>query len=342
MRFQPILLLSFCLYAFSIQASEPFRVVFYNVENFFDTINEPGKNDSDFLPQSKRHWNSKKYYTKLNQIAKVLSAVGEWQTPALIGLCEVENETVVNDLTQRSPIRKQQYRFVMTDSRDERGIDVALLYQRDQFRLLSHASYRIRFPSPEKRSRDILHVCGQVKSGDTLDVFVCHYPSRRGGEKASEPYRICASDCLKQKVDSVIGIRQSPAVLIMGDFNDEPSSHSLYHTLCAKPFQEIDDSTRLCNLFFPFEKKQYKGSYKYRGYWNLLDQMIVSTHLLQPGARFGILPDRAGIYEADFLFTEDKTQGGRRPKRSFYGMKYEAGFSDHLPIYADFYVSLAD
>lgn len=341
-------LLTFLLSTECSYGAERFRVVSYNVENLFDTIKAPGKNDNEFLPGSKRYWNRKKYYTKLNNLSKVISGVGEWQPPALIGMCEVENEIVLDDLTKHTPLREQGYRFVVTDCADERGIDVALLYQRDQFHLLGYESYPVRFRSPKKKTRDILHVYGNLKNKDTLDVFVCHYPSRRGGTKASEPDRMRVSEVLLQKIDSLQKIRKKASVIIMGDFNDEPLDNSIKVALRTQSVSNYVTNTKknyqtgLYNLFEPFEKKERTGSYKYKGDWNMFDQIMVSGNLLHSPNGFFTQAKDCRIYDADFILTEDKTNGGKRPKRTFYGMKYEGGFSDHLPVYADFYLSLSD
>ena len=301
--------------------------MFYNVENLFDTKHDPGKQDKEFTPESTKNWNNRKYYKKLENIAKVITAVGEWETPALIGLCEVENDKVMHDLTHYSPIRKMQYRYVLTESKDARGIDVALLYQRDRFKYLSHDCIRIKFPGhPHKKTRDILHVTGQVSTGDTLDVFVCHFPSRRGGQEESEPGRIHAASVLRAKMDSLIRVRAKANLIIMGDFNDEPSDKSISKIV----------KSDMCNLFLSIEKNSPIGSYKYRNQWNFLDQIIVSNNLLDPKSTFRVLPETARIFQAGFLFVEDKGYGGKRMKKTFHGSKYEGGYSDHLPVVVDF------
>ena len=327
-----------------VPAQERFRVMFYNVENLFDTEKDEGKNDEEFLPTSKRYWNNKKYYLKQNNIAKVISSVGEWNTPALIGICEVENERVLNVLTRQTPLKSQQYKFIITDCEDRRGIDVALLYQPDQFKVIGHQAYKIRFKSPQKISRDILHVYGLVKSNDTLDVFVCHFPSKSGGEKQTEPDRIRAAEVLRSKIDSLHHIRKHANIIIMGDFNDNPSMTSMHTALgainCKDYKQTGKDTPLLYNLFYPFEQQEGVGSYKYRGQWEQIDQIIVSRRMLEKTSGCYVNPNECRIYNADFLLTEDKSQGGLRPKRTYFGMKYESGFSDHLPIYADFYISI--
>jgi len=327
-----ILFLSLFLLIFCGESqSQSFRVMFYNVENLFDTINDPHKNDEEFLPTGIKRWNSYRYYKKLNQLSKVISAVGEWDTPALIGLCEVENERTLDDLTQHTPLRKMQYRYLIADSPDDRGIDVALLYQRDKFKYISHECIRIDFPkNPKKKTRDVLHVTGQVITGDTLDIFVCHFPSRRGGQAVSEPDRIQAAQSVRSEIDQIISIRKKPNILIMGDFNDEPSSRSISGAL-------IGDDTILYNLFAEIEKTSPIGSYKFQGNWELLDQIIVSSHLLQPNNPFHVLAQSAQIVDFDFLLIQD-ANGGKRPRKTFNGPRYEGGYSDHLPVFVDFSV----
>ncbi|GHT61825.1 endonuclease [Bacteroidia bacterium] len=309
--------------------------MFYNVENLFDTFDNPQKNDNEFLPDAQRHWTQKRYYTKINNLAKVISSAGEWGSPAMIGLCEVENEKVIRDLTQNSPLKKTDYRFVVTNSPDQRGINVALLYQRDQFKYLGHHAYTIRFSyNKQKATRDILHVTGQVVSKDTVDVFVCHFPSRRAGENESEADRVLAASVLKSKTDSLMRIRRNASIIIMGDFNDEPSNRSISQTLSALPLSQKPDAKKLYNLFQSFEKKT--GSYKYKDTWNMLDQIIVSGNFISGNGSFKVLPYTATIFSRSFMMTDDKNQGGKRPRKTFSGMRYEGGYSDHLPVFVDF------
>jgi len=321
----------------SVYGQGNFRVMFYNTENLFDTFDNPEKNDNEFLPDAQRHWTQKRYYTKINNIAKVITSAGEWGSPAMIGLCEVENEKVIRDLIQYSPLKKTDYRFVITHSPDQRGINVALLYQRDQFKYLGHQVYTIRFPkNREKTTRDILHVTGQVLSMDTVDVFVCHFPSRRAGEGESESDRVYTAFVLKSKTDSLMRIRKNANIIIMGDFNDEPSNQSIAQTLNALPLSQKPDAKKLYNLFQHFEKTT--GSYKFKDQWNMLDQMIVSGNLILGNGSFKVLPYTATIFSRNFMMTEDKNYGGKRPLKTFNGMKYESGYSDHLPIFVDFKV----
>lgn len=212
----------------------PFRVVSWNIENLFDTHPDSLKNDREFLPDALRRWNYSKYKKKLADVARVITAIGEWNPPALVGLCEVENDTVLRDLTRRSPLKELNYRYVMTDSPDLRGIDVALLYQRDLFKLLSSRSISVPPLGHHRPTRDLLHVSGLLLTGDTLDIFVCHLPSRSGGAKESEPYRLHVARQLRVETDRILHSRFHPQVIIMGDFNDYPTNRSIRKILEAE------------------------------------------------------------------------------------------------------------
>ena len=314
-----------------------FRVMSWNVENLFDIRHDSLKNDEEFLPDALRHWNYGRYKKKLADIAAGIIAVGEWTPPALVGLCEVENDTVLRDLTRYSSLKEAGYRYVMTNSPDTRGIDVALLYQREQFKLLSHRSIRIEKFRPDSRpTRDILHVSGQILTGDTLDVFVCHLPSRSGGVKESEPYRLFVAQKLHTEADSILRIRIHPQIIIMGDFNDYPSDKSISKILGATAPSSHPETLRLYHLLVRKAKSRNFGSYKYQGEWGLLDHLIVSGTLLDTSSNFFTNEDKAKVGYLPFLLTEDIKYGGVQPFRTYYGMKYQGGISDHLPVYTDF------
>lgn len=322
-----------------VLAQTSFRVMFYNTENLFDTVDNPEKEDDEFTPEGLRRWTRTRYRRKLNQIAKVISSAGEWDIPALVGLCEVENDQVLNELTRYSPLRKMHYRYVLTDSGDRRGINLALLYQRERFRYLEHHCIKIRFPdNPERQTRDILHVSGIVASLDTLDVFVCHFPSRREGQQATAPDRMQAARTLRSYVDSLFEVRARAQVVLMGDFNDEPSDASLKTGLQAGDLPGKNEGIcgkQLYNPFLQVEKNSRTGTYKYRDRWNFLDQIIVSGNLLLPDNPLTLTPGSAAVFQPSFLLVEDSTHGGKRPKKTYHGYKYEGGYSDHLPVFID-------
>lgn len=319
------------------QAQVPFRVVSWNVENLFDIRHDTLKNDHEFLPDALRHWNYSRYKKKLDNIARVITAVGNWIPPALVGLCEVENDSVLRDLTRYSPLKEQDYRYVITHSPDERGIDVALLYQRDRFKLLSHRSISVgTFGKHNRPTRDILHASGLLLTGDTLDVLVCHLPSRSGGTKESEPYRLFVARKLRAEADSLIAVRHSPKLIILGDFNDYPENRSISQVLGAIAPPPHPTPDKLYHLLARRAHQRNFGSYKYQGEWGLLDHLIVSGTLLDASGTFFTREACANVARLPFLLTEDEKYGGKQPFRTYYGMKYQGGYSDHLPVFTDF------
>ncbi|MEA4916574.1 MAG: hypothetical protein VB073_03450 [Proteiniphilum sp.] len=310
--------------------------MFYNVENLFDPEDDPLKEDDDFMPDGFMRWTPWKYWEKLRNITRVITAVGGMQSPALVGLCEVENDSVLFHLTQRSPLRAQEYAYIITDSPDDRGIDVALLYQRNQFKPLQTGEYEVKFSRKGIRpTRNILHVVGEVLNGSVLDIFVCHFPSRSGGQKETEPARIEAATLLRNKIDSLFSIRDNPQIILMGDFNDHPSNKSLSQILKAGSIQYPSLTDQLYNLFYHRAKEHEFGSYKYQGKWEVLDQFIVSGNLLKMENNVHMKNNQAHIFKADFLLEDDEKYYGQKPYRTNLGPRYIGGFSDHLPIYMD-------
>lgn len=318
-----------------------FCIASYNVENLFDCRHDSLKNDYEFLPDATRHWNYTKYKKKLDNIARVITALGGWTPPALVALCEVENDSVMRDLVRYSALREADYQYVMTQSPDERGIDVALIYQRNLFKLISTQSLSVAKPQKNSRpTRDILHVSGQILNKDTLDVFVAHFPSRSGGVRESEPYRILAAQRLKAATDSISRIRNRIQIIVLGDFNDYPNNKSFRQILKAEAPPSVSDSLHRENLYHLLARKANArkdfGSYKFQGEWGLLDHIIVSGGLLLKDSPLYTDEANADVFRSPFLLTEDKKHGGKQPFRTYFGMKYQGGYSDHLPVWADF------
>ena len=306
-----------------------FCVMSYNVENLFDCHHDSLKRDYEFLPSSTRHWTYRKYRKKLDDIARVILAVGQWNPPALVGLCEIENDSVLHALTNYSLLRTAKYRYLITHSDDERGIDVGLLYQRQLFKPVQVEMLKVPRPQGIQRpTRDILHVSGLLINLDTLDILVCHFPSRAGGAQVSKPYRLSAAATARRCVDSLYRVRQTPQIIIMGDFNDYAHNPSIQHILGNQP--------ALHHLLLPQTSPKDYGTYKYQGEWGLLDHLIVSPELLNPNAPFFVPANSGHIFRADFLLTEDRKFGGVQPFRTYRGMKYQGGVSDHLPVWAIF------
>lgn len=320
-----------------------FRVMFYNTENLFDTKHDSLKNDTEYLPEATRHWTQTRYMHKLNNIARAIISTGAWNMPALVGLCEIENDHVLQGLTRYSPLRKAGYRYVMTHSKDIRGIDVALLYRRELFQLLTHQSLHVPLPKGQNNpTRDILHVSGRLLTLDTLDIFICHFPSRRNGKKASEPYRMNAAYVVRKTIDSLLQIRQYPQILLMGDFNDTPQSRPIRQALQVQtpPTDTDSHSLHAHTLYHLFARqasiKKKIGTYKYHGRWEWLDHIIVSGNLLRPNASLMTNENHTHITQDPYLLSPDEKYGGQQPFRTYYGMKYLGGYSDHLPVWADF------
>ena len=329
------LFISLCVFS-QRESLRNFRVILYNVENYFDIYPDSIADDSEYLSGGIRGWNMTKYRQKQANIAKVITAIGGWNTPALVGLTEVESRKGLIDLTRNSPLQSLNYRFIHHESPDVRGIDVALLYHPYQFFPISDKAIPVKFPNTTRLTRDILYVSGTTFSGDTLHIFVTHYPSRLGGELESEERRVFVSSVLKAHTDSLFALYSNPNILIMGDFNDYPTNRSMLETLGANPISQSVLERELYNLTYQLHA-QGKGTYKHDGEWGMLDQIIVSESLLNPTNGIFTLQQDIHIFDADFLLETDESFLGKRPFRTYIGMRYHGGFSDHLPIYVDFW-----
>jgi len=317
------------------QASQqPIRIGFYNVENLFDTVDDPEKHDEEFTPSSKLKWTEKRYRTKLTHIDEVVSGM---DYPTLIGLAEVENAKVLTDLCQTTSLADRKYQFVHFESPDYRGIDVALLYQKKKFKVVDSEVIRLDFPesiTPDIKgytSRDILVVEGFLPKKQKVYVIVTHLPSRRGGLKESEPKRTFVAGHIRKKVDEIMAAEPKANVIIMGDMNDETNNKSIAITLQAHKLSASPAEGSLYNCFSKLDEAG-KGSYNYKGNWNMLDQIILSGHFFQPDSRLQF--QDANIYKEDYLMYNDK-KFGSRPNRTYGGPNYYGGYSDHLPVYID-------
>jgi len=308
-----------------------YTVVSYNVENLFDTVDDPKIPDEEFLPTSEKKWDSERYQKKLNNLVRVITEINPKELPEIVGLVEVENRTVLEDLIRTGVLKNQKYGIIHEESPDYRGIDVALIYRQDAFQEVSHETLPVVFPDdPEFKTRDILHVTGKIKK-KTVHVFVNHWPSRIGGDEKTEPKRVLAASVLKSKIDQILAEDPSARIIIMGDMNDEPANKSLYETLGA---ESPDSGARLVNLMMPDDAKSM-GTYFYNGSWNMLDNLVVSDALIK-GRRFQV-DDKGFIFTNDWMTFTNKN-GVKTPNRSYVGNKYVAGVSDHFPVYLKIFV----
>lgn len=314
-----------------------FSALFYNVENYFDYKNDTLQNDEEYLPESMRRWDRYKFYDKRNKIAKVLIAAGKWNVPSIIGLAEVESRYAMESLAFDSPLKKLNYKIIHKESPDRRGIDVALLYKPETFEPVDTHFYRVDYPfAPEKTTRDILHAVGKIGEGDTLHVFVNHWPSRWGGQVESQPKRIAAARTLRKAIDSLQNKVPAAKILIMGDLNDYPDNKSIAEVLRASKPAGAPQAGRLYNLSWPAHKQSNTGSHKYKGEWGMLDQVIVSGTLLQKQASLRTSEKHLRIVRFPFLLEKDDKYVGHKPYRTYIGFRFHGGFSDHLPVYLPF------
>ena len=301
-----------------------FTFVELNCENLFDYLHEEGKDDMEWTPSSVRHWNKGRYWRKLNNIGQEIISCGEtnsnWQLPDMVALCEIENDSVVRDLTERSVLRNAGYRYLITKSPDLRGIDVALLYSPASFRLIQGYALRVK-PLPGMRpTRDILYACGETISGDTLHVFVVHAPSRFGGERQTRPNRQVVGERLMASIDSIRSLYPQPRIIVAGDFN-EGDNGPLLKFLHSKRLHNISEGA--------LGHHGARATYKYQGKWECIDHILVSSALVSSF-------QEVYVHDPDFLMEEDSRYGGKQPYRNYNGMRYQRGFSDHLPLVARF------
>ncbi len=314
---------------------EDYRIMFYNVENLFDIYNNPEKEDDEFTPGGSRNWNRFRFREKLMNIYRVIVAAGEWEPPEIIGLSEVENSYVLEQLTLSTPLSGAGYEFVHRNSPDRRGIDVALLYRPEKFRLLKKDFYSVECEFDTLfKTREILYTKGVTLCSDTLHLFVNHWPSRWGGQAATEHRRIMAANVLRSAIDSVFETNRFARIIVMGDFNDEPHNKSISEVLGAGSDFSETCLSGLYNLFADFGR-QGRGTLKFRGEWYLFDQIIVSGSLLGGAEGLSVRQGSVTIFDPPFLLVRDDSYFGYKPFRSYEGFRYTGGYSDHLPVYID-------
>jgi len=315
-------------------------IAFYNLENFYDTLDNPLVNDNDFTPKGEKNYNADIYLNKVGKLASVLSQLGsdekpESQSPdgpAIIGVAEIENDTVLTDLINHPLLKKRGYKIVHYDSKDIRGVDVALLYNPKYFKVEESKPLFVKLPSGSKDSyftRDVLWVRGKL-DGETVNIYVNHWPSRLGGEERSAPGRAAAAMVCKNHMDSIIRVDGEQKFIIMGDLNDDPVSPSILEVLKAKGKAKDVMPGGLFNPWIDMYKKGY-GTLAYQDAWGLFDQIMVSYKWLdkeQKGFHFF----KQVIFNREFI-TENKGRYKGYPMRTWDGNTYRGGYSDHFPTY---------
>lgn len=331
-----ILCVSAMLIAF---AQKPYKVVFYNLENLFDTINDPNKNDEEYLPEGARKWTTYRYNQKLENMSRVLFdiAAKDRNFPTVIGVSEIENRLVLEDLLATPKLAKANYRIVHYDSPDRRGVDCAFFYRPDKFQLEGSEAHNISFPGrPNFLTRDLVAMWGKIE-GEPFYFIVSHWPSRLGGKERSQYSRDFVAEKCKHICDSVRKVNPATKVVIMGDFNDDATDKSVTHVLGAKGNIKKLDKNDMFNPFHDMLKAGY-GTLAYRDSWNLFDNIVVSENLAT--ASTGTLKiqkaEGSKFYGNIFIspyMIQKEGQYKNYPLRSFVGSNFQNGYSDHFPVY---------
>lgn len=338
-----LLLLSLNLSAFAQkskikqEADKKYSIVFYNVENLFDIYDDPNTYDEEFTPTAPKAWNEQKYNKKLSNLEEVFYniAAANKSFPCIIGVSEIENRRVLDDLASMPKLLKANYQIIHYDSPDARGVDVGLFYRPDVFKYEGSKPIKTKIEGePKFRTRDILSVWGTI-DGEKFYFFVCHWPSRRGGQYGSEHLRMGAAKIVRNAVDSIYKAEPKAKIVIMGDMNDDPIDKSLSEVLVAK--EKIQDlrPNDLFNPFYAMLKAGY-GSLAYKDSWNLFDNMVVNYNLLNEGA-LRLSKDKGAkfygnIFNRPFLL-QQQGQFKNYPLRTYVGDDFTGGYSDHLPVY---------
>ncbi len=338
-----IWLIAFVLVLFSgyIYGQERIKqmcIGFYNLENLFDTINDPHKWDEEFLPDGAKHWNSEKYNIKLKHLAHVIHLLGTDDVktgPIILGVAEIENRRVLEDLVRQPEIADRHYGIIHFEGPDRRGVDVAMLYNPRYFRPLNARPVHVELPNHHP-TRDILYVCGILDHTDTLHILVNHWPSRLGGQKRSEPLRDTAAAVARRVIDSVFAINPKAKIVVMGDLNDDPTDECVVKYIRAKGRIKDLGSGDLYNTMYKKYKKGI-GSLAYGDTWNLFDQIMISQALLTKfNDHNGYVYLKSVVFRAPFLFQKTGRFAGY-PYRTFAGGEFLGGYSDHLPTYIILY-----
>lgn len=310
------------------------NIGFYNLENLYDTIDDTTHLDDDFTPNGKYQWYLSRYNEKLKNLSRVIGSMSDDHKPDVLGVCEIENEKVLMDLFA-SPGLKNQFKWVHYDSPDERGVDVAFIYNDKKIKVIQSKNYPVKLSlDTTDKTRDILWVKSVALNNlDTIHFLVCHFPSKRGGAKESQQNRVDAALTCKAIIKERLN-PQTQNLIMMGDFNDQPWDSSMMKVLSAHSVNKYPNAD-LLNLMFELPNKQ-DGSYFYRGYWERIDQIIIS-HALRDSKGTDYQTGSVNVVKKDWMLQTNKKQGS--PFRNFNGEKWMNGYSDHLPVHAKFYLN---
>ncbi|MDR0792101.1 MAG: endonuclease/exonuclease/phosphatase [Chitinophagaceae bacterium] len=336
-KFFLILLFAFFLYASYAQKQKfvPVVIAFYNLENLYDTVHNPQVNDLEFLPTGDRNYTGKVYMDKINNLATVISQIGTDINPdgaAILGVAEIENDTVLNDLIHHPLLKERNYRFVHFDSHDARGIDVALIYNPKYLWTDSIHKLFVRLPAESKENlytRDVLRVSGKLLN-DPVHLLVNHWPSRYGTAEQTEPARIAAAETNMTEIKKIQSKNENAKIILLGDFNDNPTNTSIVKIIDAK---EKPEQTPVSGFYNPWKEKYAKGegTLAFRDVWALFDQIIISQSLVMK-KQDGLFYYQSKIFKQPYMLQEEGKYKDY-PKRTYNYLNYAGGYSDHLPVY---------
>ena len=339
-----ICFVSFVIANVTSAQNDPVRIAFWNMENFFDPFVDSTKTYNAFTEDGMQHWTKSRFYRKRNNMYKAILAMSENRPLGILGMCEVENEYVLSALFEQTPLKKHNYRWVLYEGPDKRGIDPAIVYSLDHFRLVESAVFPYFNPEDTAyHSRDILYAkfigvdASSVANADTIHVFVNHWPSRYSGELETVGSRSCSAAILRAKVDSIVSAAPEgyqPKVVMMGDLNDCPTDPSVYDVLRARHPSELEEGC-LINLFGKNDGLGFEGTLKHQADWQIFDQIIVTPAVMDDREGLHYQEGSARIFHADFMLEDDEAYHGKKLFRTYIGPRYFGGFSDHLPVYID-------
>jgi Endonuclease/Exonuclease/phosphatase family len=333
-------LVSCFLFLTPILAQQQYKaalVGFYNIENLYDTLDNPLSDDAQFLPKGEYRYTGERYLYKLGRLAEVISQLGVETTPdgvAILGMCEIENRSVLEDLAKEPKLVGRNYKIIHYDSPDRRGVDVALIYQPKYFTPISSRPVElVQFEkgsdTTRRYTRDILYVCGLL-DGDTVHIMVNHWPSRRGGESASKPFRNHAASVCKGISDSILLNNPTAKIIVMGDLNDDPVNESVAKIMGAKRKKTQTEPREFYNpMWEPYDNGI--GTLAYNDAWNLFDQTLLSYGLISP-LPSGYFYSSVRVFNEPWLTQKDGAFKGY-PWRTYVGSTFMGGYSDHFPVY---------
>ncbi len=309
-------------------------IVSYNIENLFDITDDPhNSGDNDWTPNGKKKWDKERYDKKISDLSKVISSINDKELPDIVGICEIENRKVLEDLVADTLLLAADYGIAHEQSPDPRGIDVALIYKKSEFEYISHQAIEVRLADNAKyHTRDILHVVGLVNKKDTLHVFVNHWKSRSGGQAETEHKRLNAAKILRSQVDNILKNDENANIVILGDMNDEPQDKSIAEVLNATNNRNSKDNLELFNAMLDKDLEE-KGSYSYKGAWNMLDNIIISQNLMKNRLGFHICTNEGEIFKEEWFMYYQTKIDEFIPSKTYGGKNYYGGYSDHLPVY---------